>query len=107
ALVITVLTYFGAQALAAMVLVAAAAAGIIGTNLQATTAGQFFFVFISDAIILLAIWAFLRGKKNVLKYLGFGRRPSWGDATMASVGYLVYFAVLFVVTLVAAFFAGL
>lgn len=88
ALGLTVLVFMGAQVIAAILL--ASALGADGDWLD-SIAGQFYFVLLSDGLILLMLWAFLRRRRAPLSQLGFGRRPVWLDGAGAVLGYLVYF----------------
>lgn len=92
AIVVTVLTFFGAQMLAAVIV-----AGFLGSDNPEwleDISGQFYFVLLSDGLILLAIWAFLRRRRAGLDQLGFARRPIWRDVGLAVLGYLAYFGLL-------------
>lgn len=91
---VTMLAFFGAQALAAVILVAVIGTGEQGQEWLASTAGQFYFVLLSDAFTLLTVWMFLRGRGINLKQLGFTVRPSWRDIGYAILAYLAYYAVL-------------
>src|SRR5687768_9927984 len=87
AIVFTAIVYFGAQFFAGLVL--SLVAFITGLSIGLTDAGpgyiadQFYFVLLSDALILLAIWLFLRKRQASVKQLGFERRPVWLDVGYA------------------------
>ena len=97
---ISALAFFGAQIAAALVL-----SLIIGTfGPQSSTeswfssmAGQFYFVLISDALIMTIIWFFLHKRRVGWQPLGFSRSPVWKDLGYALGGYAVYFGVLILV----------
>src|SRR6185369_17430549 len=79
AVLYTIFLYFGAQFFAGLTL--AAIVAIAGPSFdiqqggQQAMAGQFYFVLISDAIMLLALWLFLRLRQNGFRQLGFSRKP--------------------------------
>lgn len=92
---VTILSLFGGQFLAGFVI--ASAAGVSLTS----TIGQFCFVLISDVLILLAIWAFLRGRKAKFSDIGFARKPAWKDLGYALLAWLVYFGVFVMLAVLA------
>lgn len=97
-IIVTVLAFFGAQIMAALMLaIGIALAGSEDTWLG-STAGQFYYVLLSDIFILLIIWAFLSYRKVKVAQLGFSRRPAWKDLGLAILGYGAYFLGLLVVT---------
>jgi membrane protease YdiL (CAAX protease family) len=106
AVLVTVLAFVGSQVLAGLIL--GGLLVIFGGSLRdlaGSIASQFYYVVISDALILLAIWLFLRSRKANPGQLGFGRRPAWKDLGYALSGYLVYFGLLIVaVVIVGVFF---
>lgn len=99
AILYTFFLYFGGQFLAGVALGILAIAfgpslGLAGG--APSIAAQFYFVLISDAIMLTALWLFLRARRNSFVQLGFKRKPAWLDAGYAAVGYLVYFGLLII-----------
>lgn len=62
-----------------------------------TIVGQFSFVVLSEAVILLTLWLFLRRRGGNFKQLGYSRRPIWDDLGWAMIGFAVYFVLLMVV----------
>ncbi len=97
AILYTIFLYFGAQFLAGLILAALAMAGGGSAGLPSGIAGQFYFVLLSDVIILLALWLFLRRRQGKLSALGFSRKPAGRDIAFAIGGYVVYFIMLIVV----------
>jgi|ADGO01.1.fsa_nt_gi CAAX amino terminal protease family. len=100
AILYTFFLFFGGQFLAGLVfgilaVIFGFSQGLIegGPNIAA----QFYFVLISDAIMLSALWLFLRVRQNGFRQLGFRRGPQWADVTYAVIGYLVYFGLLIIV----------
>jgi membrane protease YdiL (CAAX protease family) len=92
AVIVTVLVFLGAQIAAAIIL-----AGFLGGDNPEwldDISGQFYFVLLSDSLILLALWAFLRRRRAGPRQLGLGRRPVWRDIGLAVLGYLAYFGLL-------------
>lgn len=59
--------------------------------------GQFVFVLLSEATIVLILWLFLRRRKGNFKQLGFSRLPVWDDIARALAGFVVYFIALLVI----------
>lgn len=98
AVVVAALTFFGAQLIAGLVLSLFVLVTGISVGLAAggpgAIAGQFYFVLLSDALILLAMWLFLRSRRAKLQQLGFSRRPALTDVGYALLGYAGYFALL-------------
>ena len=100
ALVVTVVALIGSQLLAGILLVSIYSGGGRQEWLG-TTAGQFYFVLLSDALIVSVIWLFLRGRRAQLADLGWSRKPAWLDIGLALLGYLVYFGAFLVLSVVA------
>jgi membrane protease YdiL (CAAX protease family) len=102
AVVFSILVFFGAQILATIVIISILVAlGVVGAQGEAwfmTAAGQFYFVLITDAIIVPAVWLMLRSRRASFRQLGFGRRPIWRDLVMALSLYAIYFVFLIVVS---------
>lgn len=99
AILYTFFLYFGGQFLAGLTigilsLVTGLSFGMGEGGLG--IAGQFYFVLVSDAIMIFALWLFLRARRNSFRQLGLKRSPAWKDAGYALVGYLVYFGLLLV-----------
>lgn len=105
----TVVVYFGAQLLAGLLLpIAAILAGLqLSEQDNGGIAGQFYFVLLSDAFILLAILLFLRKRKAGMQQLGFSRRPAWLDVGYALIGYASYFALLLTALMVVGGLTGI
>ncbi len=101
-IIVTVLAFFGAQVLAALLLFAVVGITGLGDQWLKTTAGQFYYVLLSDIFILFIIWVFLSYRKVKLSQLGFGRRPVWKDLGLAVVGYGAYFLALIAVSTIVA-----
>lgn len=99
AVVISVVAFFAAQALAAwLVGILFGALGLYpGQDWLDTTAGQFGFVLCSDAMLLLVLWLFLRYRHASWRQLGLGRRPAWRDVGYALLGFGAYFVCLIIV----------
>ncbi len=104
AIIVAVLAFFGAQALAGIILSILASQAGLPISLIDTKdnqiAGQFYFVVLSDALMLSVVWFFLRSRRARLRQVGFGRRPVWKDVGVAVVGYLVYFVLLIIAYMV-------
>ena len=100
-IVVAMLTLFGSQILAYIIL----AAGVVIFSNEDTwlgsTAAQFCLVLLSDIFIVLAIWLFLRRRKAKLKDVGYSRKPAWKDLGYALLAWLVYFGVFFLLVVVA------
>lgn len=101
ALVVSASSLLGSQFLAGLTLAAVSSLGDFSTDWFNSTAGQFYFVLISDIFILLALWIFLRGRKAKLAAVGFARQPAWQDAGYAVLAYLVYFAIFIALAMLA------
>lgn len=99
-IIVTVLSFFGAQFMAAASLFVAVGITGLGDDWLESTAGQFYYVLLSDVFIVLIIWAFLRHMKSGLSQVGFGRLPAWKDLGLALLGYGVYFIGLIALTTV-------
>jgi membrane protease YdiL (CAAX protease family) len=103
AIVVTVLAFFGSQVIAAFTLAGVTRLLGIEDGWLSTTAGQFYFVVLCDAIILSSVWYFLHRRGVTFKQLGLARRPIWKDLGYAILGYLVYLALLLtLITLIGA-----
>lgn len=101
AILYTFFLYFGGQFFAGFVFGFLSALMGSPTSLsEGGIAGQFYFVLLSDAVIIVALWLFLRSRRNGFRQLGFGRAPAWRDIGLAFAGYITYFGIL-LVTLVA------
>jgi membrane protease YdiL (CAAX protease family) len=97
---ISALAFFGAQIVAALVL--SVIVGTFGSQVSTenwfnSMAGQFYFVLISDALIMAIIWFFLHKRRAGWQPLGFSRSPVWKDLGYALGGYAVYFGLLILV----------
>ncbi len=104
ALVVTALAFVGAQVIAGVLLTLISGTTSLSDAWLTSTAGQFYFVLISDILIFLAILAFVHSRGAKLGSLGLARNPAWRDLGYALLGYAVYFGIfLVVVTLTAAF----
>lgn len=100
AVLFTFFLYLGGQFLAGLAL--GVLALVFGSSFGLTDdasgiTAQFYFVLMSDAVMLTALWLFLRARRSGLTQLGFGRKPAWTDASYAVIGYLVYFGLLLAV----------
>lgn len=100
ALVVTVLALIGSQLLAGILLVSIYSGGGRQGWLD-STAGQFYFVLLSDLLIISTIWLFLRGRRAKLADVGWSRKPVWLDIGLALLGYVAYFGVFLVLSIVA------
>lgn len=100
ALVVSVLTLIGAQLLAGIILFFAYT-GDARQLWMTSTAGQFYFVLISDVLIFSTVWAFLRIRKAKLGDIGMGRQPVWRDLGMALLMYVVYLGAFIMVSVLA------
>lgn len=99
AIFLTFFLYFGAQFFAGVVLAILSAVtslsfGLSDEGSPVGIAGQFYFVVISDAAMLLALWLFLRSRRSGFRSLGLARRPAIRDAGYVLAGYAVYFGLL-------------
>jgi membrane protease YdiL (CAAX protease family) len=107
ALFVTILSFFGAQSLALMTLLAITGIGQLNEEWLTETSGQFYFVLLSDGLILLAVWGFLRHRRAKISQLGLARRPSWLDTGYAILGYLVYFLLFLAIATIAGALTGI
>lgn len=94
AILYTAFLYFGAQFFAGLALGIIAA--IFGLTITQGIPSQFFFVVASDAVMVWALWLFLRSRRSGFGQLGFGRAFAAKDFGYALVGYAVYFVLLLV-----------
>ena len=105
AIVFSLVVFIGAQLLATFMLVAVLTAlGVVGDRGEAwfsAPAGQFYFVLLTDAIILPTVWLFLRTRRAGFRQLGLARRPVWRDLGMALCWYAIYFVFLIIISSVA------
>lgn len=61
--------------------------------LDNAVSAQFFYVFITESLTLLVLWAFVRKfKHGVRKALGIARWPQWKDVLYGTAGIVVYIA---------------
>jgi membrane protease YdiL (CAAX protease family) len=70
---------------------------VSSTDWVHTITGQFSFVVLSEAVILLVLGLFLRKRGGTLKQLGYSRRPVWDDIAWALIAFVVYFVLLMIV----------
>ncbi|HET9850846.1 MAG TPA: CPBP family intramembrane glutamic endopeptidase [Candidatus Saccharimonadales bacterium] len=105
---VVVVIFIVSQFIAALILeiilgLAHASSGSLDNSVTA----QFFYVLLAEGLsALLAIWAV---KKRGLKlpFIGLGRRPKLGDVGRAGVGFLVFYILLIIVSIIAsAIFKG-
>ncbi len=99
-LAVSIVMFVGAQFVAGAILLLIYA-GPSREAWLASTAGQFYFVVISDVLIFSGILGFLRTRRAGLKDIGLGRSPAWKDLGLALLGYLVYFGVFIVLSILA------
>ena len=102
--IVTVVVFFGSQALAAAILAAALGMGQEAQAWIMSTAGQFYFVLLSDTFTLLTIWIFLKARGTNLRRVGLDIKPAWRDVGYAVLGYLAYYALLIVAIIIAGAF---
>lgn len=97
AILVSALALFGGQVLAAILVSFIAGAlnsGQVSQTWLNSISGQFYFVLVSDLLILAIIWLFMRSWKADWKLVGLARKPIWKDIGYALLGYLVYFGLL-------------
>ena len=105
AVVYAVLIYFAAAFLGGLLLWSVAAL-LPWSNTQAehwitsTTSGQFAYVFIVEALSLLAVMYFLRAYKQKWSVIGF-KRPRWKDVGIGLGAYPLYFIAFAIVLVIA------
>lgn len=92
AILYTSFLYFGSQFFAGLVL--AALVVLTGRTIESEIAGQFYFVVLSDAVMVLLLWWFLRAQDSGWNQIGLGRRPIPKDIGYALVAYVAYFGLL-------------
>ncbi|HEV7454317.1 MAG TPA: CPBP family glutamic-type intramembrane protease, partial [Candidatus Saccharimonadales bacterium] len=105
ALIISVLAFTAGFLLAGMI--AYAIAGALGKDADQSTAwlssvvGQFIFVVLAEGLLIGTIILFLRHRKTNLRAVGYHRAPTLKDAGMAILGFIVYFILLIVASVLA------
>jgi membrane protease YdiL (CAAX protease family) len=62
-----------------------------------TVSGQFLAVLLSEGLVLLCLWLFLRSRKANWRLLGFLRSPVLRDVWKAVLGFVIYFTLLLVI----------
>lgn len=69
---------------------------------------QFIFIAIAEGLAVWFVWKVIKRRGIGLSKIGLGRRPQWSDLKMASLGFLAFYALLFVISiLVTALFPDL
>lgn len=66
-----------------------------------TAAGQFVFILIAEIIAVGMVYLTLRRRQLGWGSIGIARRPKWSDAGMALLGFLIFYAAVIVVTVLA------
>ena len=69
-----------------------------GNDWLMSVGGQFAYVLLAESLTIALLWWYLRRHKGVLAGLGFKRWPQWRDAGFVVVGFVVYFALVAVVS---------
>ena len=102
----TVVIFILSQFIAAFVVMALASVfhgnSASASVLDDSIAAQFFYVLIAESLSVWLVLKLIQRRGLKLLAIGLGRKPTWGDATKAVVGFLVYYALLVVITLVMA-----
>lgn len=98
AVLFTFFLYFGSQFFAGLAL--AALVVLTGQTIESEIANQFYFVVLSDAIMVLLLWWFLRAQESGFGQIGLARRPVIKDIGYALVAYVAYFGLLIVTLMI-------
>ncbi|HKU18287.1 MAG TPA: type II CAAX endopeptidase family protein [Candidatus Saccharimonadales bacterium] len=103
AIIVTLLSFLLAQLAAGLAL--AAGPKLLGWSRAhsddwlTSVAGQFLFVLLAESLTLGIVWWYaVRRKRATLAALGFQRAVRWRDVAYMAVGFVVYLAVVAVVT---------
>lgn len=74
------------------------------TNILNDSSGaQFAYVLIAEGLAISLVFRVIRSRGLSLAAIGLGRKPKWSDIVKAIIGFLVFYALLIVVTTVVTF----
>jgi len=100
----TVAICLTSQALASVVIVfflSAMHPGIDPSDLlQDSILGQFFYVLMAEGLAAVSVFWFLRRRRMSLGFIGLGRRPKLSDLWRAAGGFIAFYALLIVASVV-------
>lgn len=103
AIVVTVAIYFLAQIFGSLLILAFASTRRINVDQLAgwseQVVPQFFYVLLIEGLTVGAIWWILHHHKATFKTIGL-TKPKWVDAAYALCGFVIYFPLLIVATLI-------
>lgn len=69
-------------------------------NLSDSAAAQFFYILIAEALSIWLVLAVLKRRRLNWSFIGLGRRPVWGDLWRAALGFVAFYALLIIVTVI-------
>lgn len=82
--------------------------GIIrpGNNniLEQSVVAQFFYILLAESLAVGLVLLILRRRRLGLGAIGFGRRPAWRDLKWAAIGFVVFYGLLILATLILTLF---
>jgi membrane protease YdiL (CAAX protease family) len=100
-LTIFIVTQFLAYAIAETLLYMS---GDTSLSLDQSVGGQFIYVLMAEVLALAMVLKIVRGRGLNLSTIGLGRKPTWKDAQKAATGFVAFYVLLFVVSVVVGFF---
>ncbi len=68
--------------------------------LDQSAAAQFFYILMAEALAIGFIVAVLRRRRLGLAAIGFGRRPAWRDLKWAALGFVSFYGLLIIATVI-------
>lgn len=68
------------------------------SGIENSAAGQFFYIFIAELLVILSVYLLLRRRRMSLKTIGFGRRPRWSDVSWSTLSFVLFVTILIIVT---------
>ncbi len=68
--------------------------------LDQSAAAQFFYILLAEALAVGTVMLLLRRRRLGLRSIGFGRRPAWRDAKWAALGFVAFYGLLLLSTVI-------
>src|SRR4051812_4525696 len=69
-------------------------------SLDNSALAQFFYVLLAEGLAAWSVFYILKRRKAPLSAIGLGRRPQWRDVWRAAIGFLTFYAILIIASVV-------
>jgi len=72
----------------------------LSSVLDQSAPGQFFYILIAEGLAILLVLAVLKRRGLSLAAIGLGRKPVWRDLKKAAIGFIIFYGLLILATVV-------